>query len=523
MYFEKTDKPWFGPRKRAKDMLSKTRSIVVEPKLAIDSILKSLDLLEKEVNHLKFYDFIRKEDKYRYTIVIIQTISNPITRDKVYYNAMKCVESTGWYPLVQGERLDSVNSKNILINESLNLPINLNNILGFESACKDGDGTSIRLLFENGSILFDSAFPNKLVLKDSDKIVFLSHSHADHTGGIINLLSTNLIIIINKETYSILCSKNILDENLNYPNLYIIGSDSKIFFDSYMIKSFPVPHCFGSIGYKGDFNSIEILFTGDIVIKTNRFDYSNYLSDLFKRKDSKKFIFLDSTMCMRNDGASQLNSARELLNKIDKIDDNVVVITSRDSEQLIYALMDLFFYIKNNNRNQYSFILPREVKKTASVIHENFIKSNYNELDRILYSQYGNSKSAWGESRWVYWIKYEDEIESIAKNSKSIIFLTHNDLDLFPTVSKYRYLTIGKTDDYTISKFNAANLDIDTTPWTMHSSKSILTDSITNFHKKGIQTIIFHDYSKRMSKYTEQFTFEVKILNTNFTSFNNCL
>ena len=185
--------------------------------------------------------------------------------------------------------------------------------------------------------------------------------------------------------------------------------------------------------------------------------------------------------------------------------------------------MDLFFYIKNNNRNQYSFILPREVKKTASVIHENFIKSNYNELDRILYSQYGNSKSAWGESRWVYWIKYEDEIESIAKNSKSIIFLTHNDLDLFPTVSKYRYLTIGKTDDYTISKFNAANLDIDTTPWTMHSSKSILTDSITNFHKKGIQTIIFHDYSKRMSKYTEQFTFEVKILNTNFTSFNNCL
>jgi hypothetical protein len=286
-----------------------------------------------------------------------------------------------------------------------------------------------------------------------------------------------------------------------------------------MIKSFPVPHCFGSIGYIGDFNSMEILFTGDIVIKTNRFDYTNYLSNLFKRKESKKFIFLDSTMCMRNDGASQLNSASELLNKIDKIQDDIVLIISRDGEQLIYALMDLFYFIKNNNRNQYSFILPRAIKKTASVIHANFIKSNYNELDRILYSQYGNSKSAWGESRWIYWIKYEDEIESIAKNSKSLLFLTHNDLSNFPVVTKFCYLTIGKTDDNTVSKFNGTNLEIDTTPWTMHSSKSILTESIVNFHKKGIQTIIFHDYSKRMTKYTEQFTFEVKTLNTNFTSF----
>jgi hypothetical protein len=222
---------------------------------------------------------------------------------------------------------------------------------------------------------------------------------------------------------------------------------------------------------------------------------------------------------MRNDGASQLNSASELLTKIENIEDKVIVITSRDSEQLIYALIDLFFFIKNNNRNQYSFILPRDFKKTASVIHENFIKSNYNELDRILYSQYGNSKSAWGESRWIYWIKYEDEIELIAKNSKSIVLLTHNDIGLFPTVSNFSYLNIGKTDEHTLSKFNGTNLEIDTTPWTMHSSKKTLTDLIKTFHENEIQTIIFHDYSKRMSKYTEEFDFEVKILSTNFVSF----
>jgi len=223
-------------------------------------------------------------------------------------------------------------------------------------------------------------------------------------------------------------------------------------------------------------------------------------------------------MCMRNDGASQLNTARELLNKIDKTE-NTVVITSRDSEQLIYSLIDLFFIIKNNNRNQYSFILPRQIKNTVSVIHENFIKSNHDEIDKILYGQYGSSKSAWGESTWIYWVKYEDEIEKIVNDRKSIVFLTHNDIDLFPSVIKFSYLTIGKTGESVISKFNGHNLEIDTTPWTMHSSKTILTNSIIKFHEKGIKSILFHDYSKRMSKYIEQFEFEVSFLSTSFTLF----
>ena len=67
-------------------------------------------------------------------------------------------------------------------------------LLGYESACKDGDGTSIRILFENGSILFDSALPDKIILKESDKIVFFSHSHADHTGGILKILNSMFVL-----------------------------------------------------------------------------------------------------------------------------------------------------------------------------------------------------------------------------------------------------------------------------------------------------------------------------------------
>jgi glyoxylase-like metal-dependent hydrolase (beta-lactamase superfamily II) len=522
MYFEKTNTPWFGPTKRAKEILIKSRKLLNEPKDSISKILDSLEISEKDVNHFKFYDFVREKDNFRFTIVIVQTISNPIIRDKVYYNAIKCVEKSGWYPLVQGERLNSLKLNSLKTNqvkETIKFDFNFKKLLGYESACKDGDGTSIRILFENGSILFDSALPDKIILKESDKIVFFSHSHADHTGGILKILNSDIKIIINKETYLLLCSKNILNELETYPSLYIIGNNSKIILDCNVISSFPTPHCFGSIGYKCDIEELEIVYTGDIVIQTTRFDYTNFLLGLFSKKRTRKFIFLDSTMCMRSDGASQINSAKELLDKFDQIEDKIILITSRDSEQLIYSLIDLFFISKNYYRNQFSFIFPREIKKTLSIIHENFIKNRYDNIDRILYSQYGNSKSAWGESRWIYWIKFEDEINEISKNSKSILFIPHNNIEQFPSVKEYNYISIGKTGDQITSKLNGTNLEIDTTPWTMHSSKDVLTDSIINFNNHNINTIIFHDYTKRMSKYIEQFDFEVKTLNTTFTKF----
>lgn len=520
MYFEQTNKPWFGPRKRAFDFLNKNRICLLDPKKSINPILSSLDIEEKHVNHMKFYDFKDIKNGFRYSIVVIQTISSTIVRDKVYENALLCVKKCGWYPLVQGERLKSSNIKNFEIKDFLDFNIELIDLVGYESACKDGDGTSIRIQFKNGSILFDSGLPNKLQFKDSDKLCFLSHSHSDHSGGILELLQKGVHIILNKETYLILCSKAILDGSTFYENLHIITSDATIKLYKLKIKAFSVPHCFGSIGYYLGYQNLEIVFTGDIVLKSARFDYIEYIKCLYSKPDSQKYIFLDSTMCMRDDGVSQQNSSKKLIETLNKINENHFVIVSRDREQLIYALIDIFFYTKESNRTEFSFILDRETKATASIIHENFIKSNFNHIDKILYGQYGKSKSAWGESRWIYWVKYSNEIFKISEHNQSIIFLTADQLYKYPNLNQYRYLCIGKQIEGLKQFFMKDSIDFDSTPWTMHSSRDVVKESITYFNTKGIKSILFHDFSKRMKKFINEFDFQVRLLNNEVERFN---
>jgi hypothetical protein len=521
MFFEQTNKPWFGPRKRAFDFLFKNRTALLSPRSSINLIFSSLAIEQKDVNHLKFYDFIDNKSGFRYSIVIIQTISSPIVREYVYKNALLCVQACGWYPLVQGERLRSSNIRNIKVKSTLDLNFELFEIIGYENACKDGEGTSIRILFKNGSILFDSGLPNKLKFKDSDKLCLISHSHSDHSGGIHEILKKGVQVILNKETYLILCSKSILNEFTIYENLHIISSDATINLINSTIKAFSVPHCFGSIAYLLEFQNLEIIFTGDIVLKSKRFEYINYIISLYGQINSKRYIFLDSTMCMRADGVSQQDAPENLVKILKEFNEKQFVIVSRDKEQLIYALIDIFFYTKELTRNEFSFIFDRETKKTASIIHENFIKSKYDQIDKILFGQYGMSKSAWGESRWIYWIKFYDEIIEISKYNQPIIFLTEDQLYKYPQLKESNYLYIGKQSESVYQFFMKKSIDFDSTPWTMHSNSDVLKESILYFNSKGITSILFHDFVKRMNKFIAEFDFQVNLLNQEIESFRS--
>ena len=524
MNYEVTTKPWFGPKKRAKEFLAK-RDLIIPPSDSITLILNSLYIDEGDVDFLRFIEFTNNEDNFHYTIVIIQAKSNPVKRDSIYFNADKCVAACGWYPLVQGERLQSsILNKKLNVISSRKVKYNLGSIVGFSSACSGDQGTSIRLIFEYGNILLDTGLPDNLIPNIDDKIAFISHSHSDHSGGIKTALSVNMDVYISELTFSVLQNRKIINEDLA-DKFKIISAESIIQIDDgIFIKFFSVPHCFGSVGFVLEMKELKIVYTGDIVIKTNRFNFMEKLLSISNTMlGTQSYLFLDSTMASRTTGASQKQASEDIISTLENKLHSKCVIFSRDPEQLIYSLIDIFHYVKTNNRNNYSFIFPVYFKELFRLIHKSFIKREKGSYDQILYGQYGDSLSAWGESRWLYWISDESEIELIEENSKVIIFMTYDDIQSFPSVKSIPYVTIGPIDKDKAVILSDAQLNIDSSPWTLHSSSDTLTESIKELSKDKINVILFHDFSKRLNKYIVNNNLNCDFVNSEVKYFNDKL
>jgi len=92
---EHSTKPWFGPKKRAKELLTK-RTIVLPPEQAIEILLKILGRMASAVQRARFIDFQHKDQKgFRYTIVIVWTRSDDNARQAIYEMAEELIQRTG--------------------------------------------------------------------------------------------------------------------------------------------------------------------------------------------------------------------------------------------------------------------------------------------------------------------------------------------------------------------------------------------------------------------------------------------
>jgi hypothetical protein len=75
--FERSSKPWFGPKKRARELLS-NRTDVLDPHHAVKAIEDQLGADATLLQHVRFVDFVHKDNGFRFTIAIIWTASQPL-------------------------------------------------------------------------------------------------------------------------------------------------------------------------------------------------------------------------------------------------------------------------------------------------------------------------------------------------------------------------------------------------------------------------------------------------------------
>lgn len=490
--FEVTSKPWFGPRQRAKELLEQHRTDVLPPgQPAIAAMLRVFGDAGLGIQHVRFVDF-RMRGKYRFTIAVCWTDSDPVIRDKIYELGAECVSSTGWYPLPQGERLWSA-TKARRYQGSDTLPEITSGSLATVQAASDGAdaGTAIRVAFSDGrSLLLDSGFGREPFRHNSDALALITHHHRDHIGGVESGELDGMPIGLPAASAAGLAAQKRLANITQRCDLRLLEPERPYSLGpAVTATAFAVPHMPGSVGYIIDDGLKVIIYTGDIAIRSARHDVTQTLMD-FIPAGRETTVLIDATMAGRTEGASLSQPADWVLEELSRRD--VVVVAHHD--HLLYAYLDVFHTLKSGAaRNSFNLVMTARVRPLFEVLHEAFIARRLEALDPFLAGQYGATMSAWGESRWLFWRGGQ----AVPPTGRSVWFLTPEELDASPLLDGAAVLTVGRVT----GSAGIRHENVDTSPWTGHSDQAGLAACVQRLESAGHAVILFHNFRRRLVKY----------------------
>lgn len=285
-----------GPQKRMRETLlkhSQTGQKRFSQKQVIDYILKNHSLYVSNIEKIKFYRIIDKATKDPLHFILIWCNYSIEAREELFAQSDQITTVTGWYPLITGHRVFHHQRQLIdLIDIGLKKAMNKSDIEKFPGIGKlmkivnfsKGNGTSILLKTTTSDLVLDAGLPEDELRFDelqpmAQKWLFISHSHKDHTGGIIQFLKNKkYVIAINPVSIELFLNAITNFENLDdYLSLNFFNRLAPMWYrseyrfnDGSSIETIPTYHFPGSTGYLFKFSDGETLFySGDLNVSVS--------------------------------------------------------------------------------------------------------------------------------------------------------------------------------------------------------------------------------------------------------------
>lgn len=504
--FEVSSKRWFGPRKRAKEFL-RNRQETHSPADACQKIADLAGPAATGIQRIRFIDFCHKdEDNFRYTIALVWTYSDASIRNWLYDNAANVVAMTGWYPLPQGERIGSRQADRGF--ERVHLPNATSSTFSIDgslasvsSAVNQDGGCSIRCQTARESFLLDTGLPGKLSVASTDRLVFLTHSHLDHCGNVRAAFQSDLPVIMSRATArTMLVLGRATAMELRRHCLFLEVGQEIAIGDKLRVRSFSVPHCPGSMGFTFSDGTTTLVYPGDVTFQTSRHDaVPAIVQQINSFAADNRVCLIDATMAGRDLGAGSHNAALEALKALDKYED--IVLVSNDVEQLLYAYLDLYHTGKEGAaRGTVEFVVSSGLKSIFEILHSDFIARNLTQTDPFLAAQYRESMSAWGETRWLFWIDGKLTL-STQGSHRRIWLVPSTELAAVRPTGKVALIPIGRAEDAAlVPPFAFDRLSVDSSPWTLHSDETCLQKVVPEIEKHA-KVILFHNFVRRLKKF----------------------
>lgn len=518
--FEISDRPWFGPKSRATEFL-RLRSVLLPPAEAVRAMSDILGLHAAKVQRIRFISYVdTSRSSFHYTIALIWTDSDQEVREMLYLKAEEIVKRTGWYPLPQGERLNSRaldrDFAKLRIKRATGSPATklAASLCYLHAAVEASGGCSIRVGTTRCTVLLDTGLPRCLRPQLEDHTILLSHAHLDHSGGIVAGNCHHLPTVMTTATARLLAATRRVSPKWLKRHAILLDNGQELFIDGLQITCFSVPHSPGACGYLIQADNRSLIYTGDIALRSARHDFSTELLALISTLVSRPLVLLlDGTMAGRPNGASMSDAALSLVRYLCDYDE--VVIISDEADQLLYAYADIFYCVCRcpTMRNMVEFYISSSMRYLFEIVHSAYIARELDLLDPFLAQQYGKRLSSWAESRWLYWFD-PGSTPPDATKYRRVWFLPSVELASLPPKKRYGLVKIGRARDAEYeSALECDILDVDADAWTLHSSAMILAEFIHKASTFG-DVILFHNFPERARRFLRRHGLNCKVLET---------
>jgi hypothetical protein len=518
---------WFASRTRARAMLQGYRRDVIPIHDAVRWIQEALHEYPGALRKVRWVDQELDKERFRFTVAICYVESRPAARQLLFELGQEMVKATGWYPMVHGEPLGGgaqvdIVHQNFRRHTLPRIPLGPVSVQDAVNRNKRGGGCAIRLQVGDSSILLDSGYRQSRAISSMDSLVWISHAHADHFQGwttapdppiaVMSEGTANLLHALGHIDNERLRSVRVLSLNPDF-DWYYLGQDIRI-------RPFAVPHYPGAAGLEMHIGDTNLFYTGDVSLHTARLDFlERLIGRINPNERQRNFVLLDATMANRDAGANAEDVPAALFRAAALAGAKDIVISAPSADHLLYAHLDMFNYVSRNKEQKFGwwFLMPEQARPVFQAVHYRWSKLRSGRssdaarrLDPFLFAQYGGTLNAWGESTWLLWLRPGSEAPPPPHGR--IWYVTPESRDLVKPSSPmiWAHMPWGRREG-PFTDWAPYRVDVDTSPWTMHTSAKYLAEAVGKLSKRA-SVILFHQSEANIQQFINDYNLEARPL-----------
>jgi hypothetical protein len=515
---------WFASRTRARAILQEYRRDVTPIHDAVRWIQEALHEYPGVLQKVRWVDQELDKERFRFTVVVCYMQSRPAARQLLFELGQEMVEVTGWYPMVHGEPLGGgaqvdIVHQNFRRHKLPQIPLGP---VSVQDATNGKGGCAIRLQVGDRSMLLDSGFKRSQAIGNTDSLVWISHGHSDHAQGWATAPNPP-IALMSEGTASIMQSRGDIDsQRLRSVRVLSLNPDFEWYYlgRDVRIRPFAVPHYPGAAGLEMHIGDTNLFYTGDVCLRTARLDFLERLMGRINPKESRRnIVLLDATMANREYGASGEDVPGALFRAASRVEAKDIVISAPSADHLLYAHLDMFNYVSKSKEHKFGwwFLMPEQARPVFQVVHYRWSKLRSGRasdaarrLDPFLFAQYGGTLSAWAESTWLLWLR--PGCEPPPPPHGRIWYVTPESRNLAAVRSPmiWAHMPRGRRED-AFADWAPYRADVDTSPWTMHTSAKYLADAVRKLSERS-SVILFHQSAANIEQFINDYNLQARPL-----------